>query len=437
MNTMRTKINRVQYPVGQGGFHSCNINSYYLDDPIQDYVFDYVYDCGTYSLAPDGASRLEHIKRHIDIYAPVDGKVDLLFLSHLDADHYNGAEALCDSKTVARIVLPYFTVEEVCFIIAQQVLLKNNTILSTGYIKNLLDLANGGTRLFGIPVTKVIPATNAPETSIPDRPDDPRPSPLSQADGEAISRAVACSLDPLGQLVPLGDGIASGSPIILAAPAAAPGKKHVLPVILRPWSYMQSPAAVHQMRTTILSCKPLARLLHSKDNITKSDIEELEKYKNQVRKVCQAIIKSAGGTYAGSTNHPNVNSPSLCLYSGVGPSQKTIAPPPRTMGDVNWVATGDALLKQHWIEFEACFKDVLGLTTTYVVPHHGSIKNHRKEFIQAVDVDSTAVISSGYGQAHHPAHAVLAEIHGVKHELAHVTEFDKSGLKQWGMIISW
>ena len=54
---MQTLIQRVQYPVGQGGFHSCNINTEDNTNPGSASVFDYVYDCGTYSLAPDGASR--------------------------------------------------------------------------------------------------------------------------------------------------------------------------------------------------------------------------------------------------------------------------------------------------------------------------------------------------------------------------------------------
>ena len=112
---MIVKFRRVQYPVGQGGFHSCTIkNENTEDNPFSESVFEYVYDCGTYSLSPDGESRAQHIQAHIEQYESIDGKVDLFFLSHLDADHYNGAEQLCRNKVVARIILPYFTVEEIC-----------------------------------------------------------------------------------------------------------------------------------------------------------------------------------------------------------------------------------------------------------------------------------------------------------------------------------
>jgi glyoxylase-like metal-dependent hydrolase (beta-lactamase superfamily II) len=434
---IRTRIQRVQYPVGQGGFHSCSIASTDRDKLIPDFVFDYVYDCGTYSLAPDGASRFQHIKRYIDRYEPVDGKVDLLFLSHLDADHYNGAEELCASKAVARIVLPYFTIEEVCFVVAQQSIKKHTAPLSARYINDLLSLANGGTRLFGAPVTRVMPGGSSPDTPGPDRPDDPRPLPPTDPDGDAPLRAVACTLGPHGQLMPLGDGIANGSSICLAAPGAAPGKAQVLPVILRPWSYMQSPAAVAYMRTAIAACTPLAKLLDRNAKVTASDIAALEKAKSKVRIACHDIIKAAGGTYAGSERHPNVNSPSLCLYSGINPAPN---PPFAAIHIspwypcINWIATGDALLKRHWREFEACFKDVLGLTGTYVVPHHGSLDNHRSDFIQAVHPCATAVISSGFGQTHHPARGVLADIHRIGHELAHVTEFDRHGSMQCSAI---
>lgn len=436
---MLTLIQRVQYPVGQGGFHSCNIHTDDDTNPGSASVFDYVYDCGTYSLAPDGASRLQHITRHINRYQPVDGEVDLLFLSHLDADHYNGAEQLCASKKVARIVLPYFTVEEVCFVVAQQSLKDRAAPVSLGYVKALFSLANGGSTLFGVPVTRVMPGTNDPIDPDPNRPDGPAPLPPIEPDGDTTSRAVACTLDSRGQLMPLGDGIANGSSIVLAAPAtsaAGTSKAQVLPVILRPWSYKQSPAAVAHMRRTIAGCKPLENLLQKNGNVTASDIAALEKAKTKVRVACRQIIKDAGGIYAGSKRHPNVNSPSLCLYSGINPAPN---PPFATKTRCwrehsNWIATGDALLKRHWNEFEACFKDVLRLTGTYVVPHHGSIHNHRSEFIHAVRPDATAIISSGFGETHHPARSVLADIHRSGHALAHVTEFDQHGSQQYSTI---
>ena len=79
---------RIQHGVGQGSFHSATVQA----DRAR---FDYVYDCG----ARAGSGKSNELKRNIDSLglerrASVSGGgvLDVLVLSHYDADHLNGAQ---------------------------------------------------------------------------------------------------------------------------------------------------------------------------------------------------------------------------------------------------------------------------------------------------------------------------------------------------------
>lgn len=94
------ELTRTFHPVGQGAFYSEQIK-YGENDP-----FVMVYDCGSDTMPParhngiiKSGSKLEK-RIHSDLGS---NKVDLLFISHFDADHINGCELL-EPKTV---VLPF------------------------------------------------------------------------------------------------------------------------------------------------------------------------------------------------------------------------------------------------------------------------------------------------------------------------------------------
>jgi hypothetical protein len=80
-----------QHPVGQGGMMSGLLK-------IPDGHFHWVYDCGS--------NQTEALIREIALVA-ARGRVDCLFLSHLDSDHVNGIDRLLMATSVQEVVLPY------------------------------------------------------------------------------------------------------------------------------------------------------------------------------------------------------------------------------------------------------------------------------------------------------------------------------------------
>lgn len=95
------------WAVGQGGF---SMGSLYLNSTSQRRLYTYVYDCGSDQL---NALRREmgSARNHFD--ASESGSIDVVFLSHLDSDHVNGFDALCEAfnRQIDRVVLPYLDFE--------------------------------------------------------------------------------------------------------------------------------------------------------------------------------------------------------------------------------------------------------------------------------------------------------------------------------------
>ena len=101
------------HPVGQGFFYSCNILH---NDTVK---FRMVFDCG--SVSENWA-----IKQEIENYRDsdfTDSKIlDLLVISHFDADHINHIEELLQGPVkVKKLVMPFVTFEERLFLVLRYI----------------------------------------------------------------------------------------------------------------------------------------------------------------------------------------------------------------------------------------------------------------------------------------------------------------------------
>lgn len=94
------QIERSIHPVGQGGFVTEVI--YFPAQVFEDSVsYKIIYDCGSQTRGT--------LKPLIDRLFPLDTEIDLLFISHFDADHINGLDHLLSRiKKIRCLVLPLF-----------------------------------------------------------------------------------------------------------------------------------------------------------------------------------------------------------------------------------------------------------------------------------------------------------------------------------------
>ncbi|MGN7735322.1 MBL fold metallo-hydrolase [Ensifer sp. 22564] len=108
----QAKIVRTQHPVGHGGFHTglittTEIGAPHVGPPGNRAIgtFNYVYDCGS--------EQGEAFNAELALYREESGgSTDILFVSHLHADHINGIDRLQGMAPARRVVVPYLDVIE-------------------------------------------------------------------------------------------------------------------------------------------------------------------------------------------------------------------------------------------------------------------------------------------------------------------------------------
>lgn len=98
------------HPVGQGLFYSGLVNI--RSNNMHDSTFRFVFDCG--SLNETNATEEVNLYRENDFRGP---RLDLLVISHFDADHVNHIKPLLEDKKVDKVVLPFTTLEERLYLV--------------------------------------------------------------------------------------------------------------------------------------------------------------------------------------------------------------------------------------------------------------------------------------------------------------------------------
>lgn len=90
------------YPVGQGLFSSGHLAT----EPGRRFAFNWVYDCGTRSSQNLITESIEVLDAHL-AHASTPSRIELMALSHFDADHISGVVELMRHRKVHTLLLPY------------------------------------------------------------------------------------------------------------------------------------------------------------------------------------------------------------------------------------------------------------------------------------------------------------------------------------------
>ena len=92
-------LTRIIHPVGQGAFYS----ERFID--AQGKIHNIVYDCGSLPAQKTGSA----LNSEIDSAFQEGDHIDILFISHFDADHINGILRLNRRYKIDHVVLPQIT----------------------------------------------------------------------------------------------------------------------------------------------------------------------------------------------------------------------------------------------------------------------------------------------------------------------------------------
>ncbi|MDU9028701.1 ComEC/Rec2 family competence protein [Pseudomonas mediterranea] len=398
-----------QLPVGQGGFLIGHIR----DERSR--VFTYAFDCGSINR--------EHFEQGLSFCSP--GKIDILFISHLDADHINGIDALAAHMQIDTVILPCLDPLQMTMIACQamgefglRASIRSFLADTTGWfadrgVRRILHLQRAdGT-------AEVQPFTFDSEQPIEDvvvpngeGADADHPYVIrSQSIGEVNTRRSGTVVErSLSEHTSISTGAGGRAASWLLVPYVHPFPVERIELFRK--------AVGHLLPRTFGSRKIASRAF------TKNLLALLfDESSRETLKSCYSIL-----------SHDN-NKPSLSLYNGPHPNFKGatnvsrsdqyfwplyVSPhlrlasksgPPSSSKGGAWLCTGDANLKtvgtrMPWLQR---FHNLLDAVAVFILPHHGSNSSIHNDIIVRLK-GSVMIACAAKGRAKHPHHLLLGRL---------------------------
>jgi beta-lactamase superfamily II metal-dependent hydrolase len=381
-----------QWAVGQGGFWTTS-GVYHARPSSRS--FELVYDCGSST-----SGGLDHSFR---TYRPANGKIDYLFISHLDVDHTSGLDQLLARYQVNTVVMPLLTPAATLLIAAR---FAAHGDLEDQVVGLLTDPGTylrerGVQRVILVQAAPEIPQGEAPNSAAPDEPPrERRPDAGEFRDiivrtppGNALSNPFAHA-----EVVPYATTFwlsgADHRPFWQLSPYVHPFEP------LRIGRFMQSAfalldqagaagenASVSTSLKSILSSaqrrsdlKRLYKLVRSDHNSNSMSL-----FSGPYRASRNAVYQIDSSIADGQIDHALFDSPRL-----------------------GWMQTGDSTLaresyRRAWVSH---YEKLLPRVSVMVLPHHGSKHNFPRELLSISAAPVALACASQNNPYGHPATVV-------------------------------
>ena len=424
---------RLQHAVGQGFFHSAEL---YKNERVS---LRYIYDCGAMSrYSTELTSCIGNYLK--DAVSNSSSKLDLLFISHVHADHLNGLPQLLDPNgglSVDTIALPYFNMIERLIGYAQSVtvdpaiiradfyrefVIDPVTVLSTFSPRQILFFHSSGPNSPGAPVD-VSPEGIGPDKNLRDSEEKGNWRLVGRGHRDLSNHTmgsvpVSNIPDSMGILVPI---TSKNACAWLLSP-------FIDPMIEREQSIFKS-ALFNALKY---------------DNLrgTKTKEEDFQAWLDDPDNLKELVVNKVWALKeAYEETHNNLNMTSMCLYSG--PLPKKIGPPltchtrfgtwsAQIIDRIGWLATGDAALNDNkrnrafLHHYQKLFDDVLTLT----IPHHGSDDYFDIDLLTKIKPHFCVAAADAFGKWSHPGAKIVQGVASQGLFLSVVTSDIKSEIQE-------
>ncbi len=394
-----------QHAVGHGGFHTGALG---LKSP----QIRWIYDCGGWRKIGKTA-----LNKQITKYAKLVSNaapVDLLFLSHFDADHVSGVRQFLKKVQVETAVVPYLEPEEIFGIIAEAAAahVRKQEIENLGQA-----MLNPGSWFGDQGVRRVVrlrPGASPGEPALPEPPsltpsaDRPVQVVLTGADGTAV---------PLG----------SGSGQVIDADPGLSGEVRYRTGLKVDWSFLPF---VHPVSPIARECLQQAAHAVVGAAVTEpsfgSRLIDLIGSKGGLKRLRDIYV---------DRELADANGKSLSLYAGplIGALRRHLAPATSRTHGSGWLLTGDAKLRSQ--SRRAAWGQHYGficphLISNLMLPHHGAATNFHAQILE-IAPSAQLFITADAGDALRPHEDVLAGLGeaGDARQILRVTE--DSGTEIW------
>lgn len=434
MTKRNIKVTSRQVAIGQGGLMTCQIEvSDGLTSPL---LFNFAFDCGSINR--------EHLKQGIETLDR--GVLDILFISHLDADHINGIDLLLDKMDVKTVVLPCLDALQATAIVCEAL---NGTGLTGDFRSFLLNPAIWFSQR-GVQRVIYISRDGGNDEVTPFTIDGPGPLKKSRGlrDEQSQGRRLNYSLQSNGTAPQILQTRTSSIEIETASTENAfeidldsfsatnnIGLTWLLVPYVHPFPKDRIDAFRRSVRAALVV--PAGESLASAA-FTKRLLDTL-KYddKRELLKACYAILcpdnnKPSLSLYSGPHQRPNqvwrIRRPHRYFWDyphGLAPHLHSFVIPPLNLiqDGGGWLCTGDADLRSKgtrkaWL---SRYKNLLEQVTVFILPHHGSNASLDDEVISRMKGTIT-VACAAQGRAHHPHPTLIARLRDEGVAVWHVSE---------------
>ena len=421
---MNLEHTRLQLPVGQGFFHSGDVS-------IAGVAFRYVYDCGS-----ENERALDRvISGFIDELS--GAQIDVLFLSHLDADHVCGLDRLLTYSRAKTAVLPYLSPTQRIILVAAAAEEGN----LDGSLLSLLCDPTAWLTSRGIETVIYISSESSPEEEGPDWTVGPDFGPLTPSAGSdrPIRERLTASKDepPRLQLaiasltrserLPLPHRRYSAQAFVLSC--LQPLRFETLNGFVPNWQFVTfvhpEGAREEAFRKRVL--KSFGRKLVSQSGFEVDQGLLLSILQNEEQR------DRLAGCYTEIRSDRNLTS--LAVYSGpidlCGVAVDYQNSSWGRSGDNRcaWLGTGDANLLTHSrrLAFVRHYRSLQPIVSTFTLPHHGSRHNFHTDLLTFGNV---FVASAGHTSRYDHPHVEVAMSVEARHSLHVVTEELRSRLME-------
>lgn len=402
---------RHQHTVGQGLFHAGSV----LETGTM--RLSYVYDCGAMDLY--ARERDREIRRYLSRARPAGKPLDILFLSHVHADHLNGVPLLLAKNgglKVDTIVLPLVDVVDRLIAFARTLSADAASAHDPFYQRFVVDpvaaLGDFGPR-------QIIFVRRGNDGGAPGADDGPLP----RLDGPDVGGPWHEETGASWKLIGHGNVEAVG----LSDPNVQGPRQYVVPDTAAIGIFATATAGgtaawllAPYVDTAVIAARSvfvtrLARRLKIKTSL----IEDWLQSTTNLQGLITIGLSHLVAAYSAITS--NLNITSLSLYSGPARGLAMTLPRwrdgrfGRVYGGTHqsaWLGTGDAALKEKKRRNDLLnhYGPLLTEVGTLLLPHHGSDHNFHTDLLRAIDPSVCVAAADAYSNWKHPGSGTVQSV---------------------------
>jgi hypothetical protein len=401
---------RKQWPVGQGGFHTATLGN-------PGHLLHYVFDCG--ATRAYATQRDNMIDQYISEVRANSGKIDILFLSHVHADHINGVERLLDTThglAVDTIIMPLLNVEERLAAYAKALACGAKRSIGSFYRDFVIDPFKALLRFKPRRIIFVKPGRRDPDTPGAPGSNDDGPirdidqplgvvrnrndlirwklvgegniqvlNPPDASEPPTLERTAHIVIDDTVGLLYLG----AGSHEWLLAPYIDPSVKRSIKTF--------TDELISRMGITR---RKLTSMLGNSAGVLKVLVHHTAELTDAYRKVAADLNVTSLSVYSGPGKKIGKKSGGLTHNAQLGKWHMHVGDPKRQA----WLGTGDAALKDKTRrkDFLSHYRIHIDKVCTFMLPHHGSDYNFDAELIDIIKPGIVIAAADHVKGWHHP-----------------------------------